>query len=201
MERKRERAKEKDEKDSSPLWPPAAMGQRRKWKLGAEVDPCGCKERPEVGALRAPGLPLRALAVAGGSPRLKRAQYPTPLLPTSHHCGWLHGTCSPPSSLPSWASPLSFGAGAALLPSSGLSPQGPSWAQSWEESLDTWVLAPALPLCGLGQVTVPLWAVSKMVDISQVVLCLGLSRYLIPAELCGTVWRALILESIEGFTS
>lgn len=52
-ERKRERAKEKDEKDSSPLRPPAAMGQRRKWKLGAEVDPCGCKERPEVGALRA----------------------------------------------------------------------------------------------------------------------------------------------------
>lgn len=102
----------------------------------------------------------------GCSQELKRAQHPPPWLPTFQHCGWLpwhlpsllpiaHPRPSCPDSGPGnthhhWAVPT--------LPTQLMAetPVTPVWAQSCKESLKTWVSVPALPLCGLGQVTVPL---------------------------------------------
>lgn len=149
-----------------------------------------------MGALRVPGLPLRALAVAGGSLRAEEGSVPHSI--AAHFSPlWLVAWCLPsfsPHSLPSWAFPSSFRARehSPQLGSAALHP-----AQGWVPR------DPAGPRVGrkVWQVTSPLWVFPRWLTISQVILFLGLSWYLVPAERCGTIWRALILESIEGFTS
>ena len=182
--------------------------------IRGSVGPRGCGEAVVQG-VRGSRLPLGALAARGGPPRCSRS-----LTPAHHTAG--HGvqpavSASCPvamaltlSPCPPWASfgaqePPTPTAGPCLpfLPSWGLSPQCPSaWAQSWGPSLRTWVLVLALPLCGLRQMTFPLWAVfPRWLSIAQMVLFLGpsCSLTIAPAQrkLVGAIWRVLVLESRE----
>lgn len=124
-------------------------------------------------------MTLRALAAAqGGHPGAEGGSIPLTALPSALQ----PATPSPClvamtlalSSRPSWAQLWKC---PHFRPSSGLRPQcPPAWRQRWGPSLSAWVPILALPPCGLGQITFPLWAVfPRWLNGSQMVLFPGLS--------------------------
>lgn len=108
----------------------------------------------------------------GGPQELKRAQCPTTLLPTFHRCGWLHGACPPPPPAPILGLPIKPQSQGALATAGQCRRPTQLRAESPGTQLGSELggksgnldLGPCSALCGLGQVTFPLWAVSKMVD-------------------------------------